>query len=167
MGRQTRSILSRGGLVGDEIVNRMVVDRIRKPDCRAGFVLDGFPRTKAQAKFFDGVLSERNLPEPTVIHLEVRAEVVRRRIFARRQCPACSRIYNLLSQPPRVDGLCDADGEALTLRADDTEEVIDRRLKAYLEVTGPVIAHYRDGRYYPVNGERSPVQVQEEIDRLL
>jgi len=157
----------RGGLVGDEIVNQMVLNRIGEPDCRSGFLLDGFPRTKLQAQFFDGLLSQRDLPEPTVIHLEVQPEVLLGRITSRRQCPACSRIYNILSQPPRMEGLCDQDGMPLTIRLDDTEEVIHQRLKAYEDLAGPVIAHYRAGRYYRVDGDRPPAQVHHEIVELL
>jgi adenylate kinase len=167
LGRQARSIMAQGGLVGDELVNRMVANRISEADCRSGFLLDGFPRTKPQAEFFDAILFDKDLAEPTAIHLEVRSEVLLERICARRQCPACSRIYNLLSRPPRVNGLCDADGEVLAVRPDDTEEVIHQRLQAYEEVTGPVIAHYRGERYFRVNGEQPAVQVHREIARLL
>ncbi|HTQ57893.1 MAG TPA: nucleoside monophosphate kinase [Bryobacteraceae bacterium] len=167
LGRQACSIMARGGLVGDDIVNRMVVERVARPDCRAGFLLDGFPRTRPQAEFFDGVLSARGLPEPVVIHLEVPSKVLVRRLSARRQCPVCARVYNVLSHPPRIHGLCDDDGAALTARQDDSEPVIRRRLTAYEEVTRPVIKHYRGGRYYRVNGDRSPDAVHGEIAGLL
>jgi adenylate kinase len=167
LGKQSCSIMAQGGLVGDEIVNQMVVNRIGKPDCLQGFLLDGYPRTKPQAEFFDGVLSAKGLPMPTVIHLEVREETLVRRISTRRQCPTCSRIYNVVSQPPRTPDICDADGAALILRQDDTEAVIRQRLKAYEEITGPVIAHYRGARYHRVNGDRPPEDVLRRIERLL
>ena len=167
LGRQACSIMARGGLVGDEIVNQMVTNRISKPDCLSGFLLDGYPRTRPQAEFFDYVLSEMALPRPTVIHLEVRAETLARRISARRQCPTCLRIYNILSQPPTRSGICDEDGAALIIRRDDTESVLYQRLKVYEEITGPAISHYRGGGYHRVNGERSPEEVLREIARLL
>ena len=106
-------------------------------------------------------------PTPTVIHLEVRIETLVRRISTRRQCPACSRIYNVLSQAPKTRGICDEDGAGLIIRHDDTEEVIHQRLKAYEEITGPVITHYRGARYHRVNGDHSPEEVHREIVRLL
>jgi len=167
LGKQSCSIMAQGGLVGDEIVNQMVVNRISQPDCPSGFVLDGYPRTKPQAEFFDGFLSEKGLPQPTVIHLEVRAETLVHRISTRRQCPTCLRIYNVLSQAPKTRDICDEDGAALIVRQDDTEAVIHQRLKAYEEITGPVITHYRGARYHRVNGDRSPEEVLREIARLL
>jgi adenylate kinase len=167
LGKQSCSIMAQGGLVDDEIVNQMVKNRISNPDCPSGFPLDGYPRTKSQAEFFDGVLSEKFLPKPTAIHLDVGAETLVRRISTRRQCPTCSRIYNVLSQAPKTRGICDEDGAALITRHDDTEEVIHQRLKAYEEITGPVITHYRGGRYHRVNGDRSPEEVRREIARLL
>ena len=159
--------MAQGGLVGDQIVNQMVVNRISQPDCTSGFLLDGYPRTKPQAEFFDGVLSGKGLPKPTVIHLEVRTETLVRRISTRRQCPTCLRIYNVLSQAPESRDICDEDGAALIIRQDDTESVIQQRLKAYEEVNGPVITHYRGARYHRVTGERSPEEVLREISRLL
>jgi adenylate kinase len=167
LGEQACSIMAQGGLVGDEIVNQMVVNRISKPDCLLGFLLDGYPRTKPQAEFFDGVLSEKGLPEPTVIHLEVRAETLVRRISTRRQCPICLRIYNVLSQAPKTPDVCDEDGAALIIRQDDTETVIHQRLKAYEEITGRVITHYRGARYHRVTGDGSPEEVLRKIARLL
>ena len=167
LGKQVCSIMAQGGLVGDEIVNQMVVDRIGKPDCLAGFLLDGYPRTKPQAEFFDGVLSDKGLPKPTVIHLEVRAETLVRRISTRRQCPMCLRIYNVLSQAPKTRDICDEDGVALVIRQDDTEAATHQRLKSYEEITGPVITYYRGARYHLVNGERSPEEVLRKIERVL
>lgn len=167
LGKLSCSIMAQGGLVGDEIVNQMVVNRICKPDCLSGFLLDGYPRTKPQAEFFDGVLSAKGLPMPMVIHLEVRTETLVRRISTRRQCPTCSKIYNVVSQPPQTPDICDADGAALIVRQDDTEAVIRQRLKAYKEITGPVIAHYRGARYHRVNGDRPPEDVLRRIESLL
>jgi adenylate kinase len=167
LGKQACSIMAQGGLVGDEIVNQMVVNRIGQPDCLAGFLLDGYPRTKSQAEFFDGVLSEKGFAMPTVIHLDVRAETLLRRISTRRQCPTCLRIYNVLSQPPKTRGVCDEDGAALIVRQDDTQAVIRQRLKAYEEITGPVITHYQGAGYHRVNGDRSPEDVLRKIDHLL
>lgn len=167
LGRLAKSIMAQGGLVGDDIVNRMVANRVSKPDCNAGFLLDGYPRTVAQARFFDRVLEELGLPEPSVMHLQVPKAVLVRRLSNRRQCPKCSMIYNLLTQPPKSAGVCDADGADLICRSDDAEAVIHERLKQYDEQTGPVIAHYRQGRYHAINGNRPPHEVERQIDELL
>jgi adenylate kinase len=167
LGKQVDAIVAQGGLAGDEVVNQMVANRISKPDCSAGFVLDGYPRTLPQAEFLDGLLHRKDLPKPIVIHLEVPAKVVVRRMSARRQCPRCSRIYNLLWQPPKVSGVCDDDGAALLRRPDDSEAVAHARLAAYEELTGPVIAHYRRRHYHLVKGERSPEEIRREVEHLL
>lgn len=168
LGKQACSILAQGGLVADEIVNQMVGNRICKPDCGAGFLLDGYPRTLAQTRFLDGLVRRKDLPQPTVIHLEVRTDTLVRRISMRRQCPQCARIYNLLWRPPKFAGVCDADGAALIRRQDDTEPVVHDRLKAYEQLTGPVISHYRNsGNYHRVNGNRPPGEIQREVECLL
>jgi adenylate kinase len=167
LGKAACSILSRGGLVGDDIVNQIVAGRIAKPDCSRGFLLDGYPRTVPQAAFLDQLLATRALPKPMVIHLDVPGEALVRRLSARRQCPSCGHIYNLLSQPPKRSDFCDSDGTALTHREDDTEPVIRQRLTAYHDLTGPVIDYYRRAGYFCVDGNRSPEQIREEIAALL
>ena len=139
LGKLASSIMSAGGLVGDEIVNGIVANRIAQADCRNGFLLDGYPRTVPQAMHFSTLLRSRGLPEPVVIHLHVNADALVARLTARRQCPECRRIYNLMSQPPRNAGQCDDDGAPLMTRDDDQEAVIRRRLHAYEEMTGPLL----------------------------
>jgi adenylate kinase len=167
LGRQASVILHQGGLVGDSIVNPMVAARVRQPDCADGFLLDGYPRTLDQAAFLDSLLPETGLPDPVVIHLDVPIHVLVRRTRMRRQCARCSRIYNLLSTPPRVDGLCDADGGALVCRPDDAEHVVRERLKAYRQLTGAVISHYRDRQYHRLNGDRPAENVRRDVEHLL
>ena len=167
LGRLACSILKSGGLVGDGIVNQIVAGRIQQPDCSSGFLLDGYPRTLDQARFLDGLLRTRGLPRPIALHLDVPAQVLVARITARRQCGTCGHIYNMLSQPPKVDQVCDADQSPLIRREDDTEPVILARLKAYEESTGPVIVHYRDAGCLRVDGTGTPEQISREIERLL
>jgi adenylate kinase len=167
LGKLACSILSSGGLVGDEIVNEILAERISRADCRDGFLLDGYPRTIPQACFLDGLLEKRGLARPAVIHLDVPAEALVSRLSARRQCPACSRIYNLLSQPPCQVDVCDTDGAALIRRDDDREEVIRQRLKAYDELTGPVLKHYAGSRCHRVDGMLAPAEVSWRIELLL
>jgi len=167
LGRLSCSILKSGGLVGDGIVNQIVAGRIRQPDCASGFLLDGYPRTLEQARFLDGLLQKLGLPKPIAIHLDVPAEVLVSRITARRQCGQCGRIYNMLSQPPKVGEICDADRTPLIRREDDTAEVILARLKAYHEATSPVIAYYRNGGCRRVDATGTPAEISREIERLL
>jgi adenylate kinase len=167
LGKKAQDIMNAGGLVGDDLVNDMLVSRISQPDCNDGFLLDGYPRTVEQARFFDGVLARRGFPAPLVFHLDVPAEIVVGRITARRQCPVCNRIYNALYQPPKMEGICDFDGGVLFTRKDDTEATVRERLLAYNKLTDPVIAHYRDGNYHKIDGTRSPEKVFEEIANVL
>lgn len=167
LGKLACSILQAGGLVGDEIANQIVAGRIAQPDCRAGFLLDGYPRTLPQAIHLDKLLVERGLPRPIAIHLEVPVQVLAPRIMARRQCGSCGRIYNLLSQPPRTPEICDVDHAVLLRREDDTEAVVAARLKAYTEATGPVIAHYLKQGGLRVDGAGTPEQVFRAIERRL
>lgn len=166
LGRRASSIVARGGLVGDEIVNPMVAKRIGGRDCDAGFILDGFPRTLRQARFLDRLLRRRGLPAPLIIHLAVQPDVLVRRISMRRQCPRCSRIYNLLSHAPTDPETCDDDGTALIRRPDDNEVIVRERLRAYEQLTRPIIAHYRRANYCRIDGSRSPEEVQHEIARV-
>ncbi|HEX6972557.1 MAG TPA: adenylate kinase [Limnochordia bacterium] len=167
LGRRARAILARGGLIGDEIVNGMVAGRIEQEDCRRGFLLDGYPRTVDQAKFFGRVLEQRARPEPIVVHIDVPACELVARLTARRQCPRCLHIYNLLSQPPKVEGICDADGATLIHREDDCETAIRQRLDAYENQTGPVLGWYGGGQVIRVDGRAKPVEVSAHIERGL
>ena len=167
LGRLACSILKSGGLVSDEIVDQIVAGRIRQPDCASGFLLDGYPRTLEQATFLDGMLRARGLPQPIALHLEVPEQVLVSRITARRQCGVCGRIYNMLSQPPRVGEICDHDQAPLIRREDDTEQVILARLKAYHDATSPVIAYYANDGSRRVDASGTPEQIFLEIERVL
>jgi adenylate kinase len=167
LGRRARAILARGGLIGDDIANAMVAGRIDREDCGNGFLLDGYPRTVAQARFFTQLLDRRGLPAPLVIHLDVPAEVLVARIAARRQCPRCLRIYNLLSQPPRFEGVCDDDGMALLRREDDSEETVLDRIHAYHEQTGPLLDWFGETLVRRVDGSRPPAEVAKQVAQLV
>jgi len=163
LGRMVCSILKSGAFVSDEIVNQVVASRISRPDCGKGFLLDGYPRTVPQAKAFAGLLRERGLPEPTVVQLDVADEVLVGRLTARRQCPQCHRIFNLISQPPRAEGKCDDDGAALITRDDDQEAVIRQRLQVYKDQTGPILEYYGHSMVHTVDGASAPEKVAEAI----
>jgi adenylate kinase len=167
LGNAAKQIMASGGLVGDDIVNAMVKGRLGQPDCRNGFLLDGYPRTIAQAQFLDALLKELAYPEPTILFFKVADSVLIARLTARRQCSSCGAIYNVLSQPPQKEGVCDRDGAALIQRDDDKEEVIRARLVAYAESTGPLIGYYSKRDFHTLDGNRKPEQVQVDVDRIL
>ena len=167
LGRLACAVLKSGGLVDDTVVDQIVAGRIRQPDCASGFLLDGYPRTLKQATFLDGLSQELGLPEPIAIHLDMPAQVLVSRITARRQCGTCGRIYNMLSQPPKIGEICDDDHTPLIRREDDTEETILARLKAYHDATGPMIAYYANGGCRRVDATGTPEQISREIERLL
>jgi adenylate kinase len=167
LGKLACTILAQGGLVGDEIVNAMVANRIAQPDCANGFLLDGYPRTVPQAEQFAALLRQRELPEPVVIHMDVPDEVLVRRLTSRRQCPQCLKIYNLASQPPKIEGKCDQDGADLHTREDDREDVIRQRLRAYQELTGPILKWYGPGAVRTIDGTRSLLEVSTAAEKAV
>ena len=131
-----------GALVSDELVNWMVEERIVSLEAARGFVLDGYPRTLAQAQHLSGRLSERGIRE-VVIHLAVDYNVIIARLTGRRLCPRCGTVYNTITRPSRLAGVCDLDGAELIIREDDSEGVIRERLEAYYRQTHPVLEFYQ------------------------
>lgn len=167
LGRKAKQVMEQGNLVSDELVCGMVAERLSRPDCRRGFILDGFPRTVAQARWLDEFLATKVFEnqsgarvQPVVINLTVGYNQLLRRLTGRRSCPTCGRIYNVYFQPPRVADLCDVDGSKLQTRRDDCEEVISERLKAYEKQTLPLTEYYRGkGQLREVDGEAAPEAV--------
>ena len=164
-----KQTMQSGSLVADDVVNRLVEERLSRPDAANGFILDGYPRTTAQAEHLCEWFKPRGIDE-VVIHLAVDYNVIIARLAGRRQCPACGTLYNLASQPPRVDGLCDRDGTKLVVRDDDREDVIRERLEAYERQTQPVLEYYRsagcDVHEVKANGD-SPQQIFDRIRQAL
>jgi adenylate kinase len=154
LGKVAKEIMGRGELVPDSLVNEMVAARLREPDTAKGYILDGFPRTLGQADWLDGRLLAQKSTLPVVaVSIQVNYNQLLRRITGRRSCPVCHTIYNIYMNPPKTDGICDVEGAALVLRADDTEEVFKERMRAYEALTAPVVDHYRDlGRFAEVDG---------------
>ena len=164
LGATAKAFMERGELVPDEVVNKMVRERLGKPDCDSGFLLDGYPRTLRQADSLKGLLSEKSFGVPLVVNLGVSYTVIVERLGGRRICPACQRTYNLVSQPPSNDSVCDDDGAALQQRPDDREEAIRERLSAYEAQTTPLMEYYKaQGRMYEVNADRTPDEITAEL----
>ena len=158
-----------GALVSDQVVNQMVRERLSEPDAAAGFVLDGYPRTIGQAEDLSKWLDGRGIRQ-LVIHLAVDYNIIIARLTGRRQCPRCGTLYNIASQPPRVDNLCDLDGEPLAIRDDDREEVIRERLEAYGRQTRPLLEFFRSSgvRVEEVDAsDNTPEVVFEKIRRAM
>jgi adenylate kinase len=143
LGRRAKPIMDHGELVPDDIVLGMLEHRLEDPDCAAGFVLDGFPRTLPQAESLGRILVARGYGKPIVIHFVVDRSSLLRRLTGRRMCGVCGRIYHVYDRPPRNPGICDDDGGTLTQRQDDTEEVIGERLATYDRQTQPLVDYYR------------------------
>jgi adenylate kinase len=144
-GRKSLPFISKGLLVPDTIVNELVADRFSRDDRPARFVMDGYPRTLAQAVSFDQVLRQQFLDLDAVVLINVLDEKVISRLGGRWVCPVCKTAYHLVNNPPKEPGVCDLDCGALIQRADDKEETVRERLRVYHENTVDLIAHYRTG----------------------
>jgi adenylate kinase len=176
LGLAAKAVMARGELVSDDLVCNMVRERLMQPDTARGYILDGFPRTAAQAGWLDALLERELLDNlrptrawPIVIRIEVDYNQLLLRITGRRSCPTCGRIYNVHFQPPRFNEVCDeAHGTKLVARNDDRLEVIQPRLMAFQEQTRPVADYYqRTGRLISVNGDLPVDDVTEQIFRII
>lgn len=168
LGKKAAPIMAAGNLVPDDLVLAMVADRLNQADCERGFILDGFPRTVAQAEWLDGFLANptvegRKVP-PIVISIEVGYNQLLQRLTGRRSCPVDGKIYNIYSHPPKHNGVCDFCASQLVQREDDREEVISERLKSYEKKTLPLVDYYRrQGRLRVVDGSLPVDQVTAKI----
>jgi len=172
MGREIKALLDEGRLAPDEIAVKVVRQRLSEPDCAGGCVLDGFPRSVAQAEALDDILAELGGGIEVVINLEISDDEVVSRLTQRRMCPTCGTIYNLAYNPPTVDERCDVpscDEAKLFQRDDDKEEVIRERIKVYHRKTEPLLQYYADkGLLQSVSGEGlSPDALFEKIESIL
>lgn len=168
LGKAARSLMDKGVLVSDDLVNQMVADRLAQPDVARGYILDGYPRTLNQAEWVDSYLSNGSEKLPLVaISIVVGYDELLRRITGRRLCPA-GHIYNIYTNPPKVEGKCDVDGETLVQRSDDSEPVFHERMKTFQELTAPVIKHYStQGRFEEVDGDAQMEDVTAKITAAL
>ena len=168
LGLKAKPIMERGDLVPDSLVLKMVAERIERPDCRHGFVFDGFPRTVAQAKYLGEMLKQHGFKQPFVIHLVIGHTLLIRRLTGRRTCKVGGEIYNIYDRPPKVEGTCDNDGGELVQRPDDREEVIRQRLLAYDKQTSPLVNYYRRlGFLHEIEASKAVAEVEQEIVQAL
>jgi adenylate kinase len=154
LGRRAEALMKKGLLVPDEIVEELVRERLAKPDCRAGYLLDGFPRNLSQVKILEDLDATR--PE-VVIEIAVPSEEIIGRLSGRRTCSGCKAIYGLAGREPRVEGRCDACGGSLYQRPDDTPEVIAERLRVYRDETALIREHYQAKKVHHLVAGSGPI----------
>ncbi len=142
LGKEAKAIMESGGLVSDKIVLGLVEDRLKQPDCKNGFILDGFPRNTAQAEALDKLLASLNMPITIALTVDVEKGELMKRLTGRRTCKSCQQMYNIYFTPPKKEGVCDKCGGALFQRDDDKEETIKKRLDVYDTQTAPLISYY-------------------------
>jgi adenylate kinase len=168
IGKKIQAIMDSGGLVTDEITNAMVKERLSRPDVARGFILDGYPRTTAQAEYLETLLRSMGRSVGKVVSYEVPEQAVVERIGGRRSCPKCGAVYHLQASPPRKPGVCDRDGTALVLREDDRPENVKKRMQEYAEKTWPLKRFYHERQLVAeVDGTGSPEDVLAATRRLL
>ena len=168
LGREADKYMSRGQLVPDDTMVRVFLDRLEKPDAKAGAVLDGFPRTRVQAVALDRALHEAGRRVDRAIFIEVETEDLVRRMSNRRICTANGHVYNLASNPPVVDQVCDLDGSELVQRPDDNEDTVRARMKEQIPPLLEVVDYYREAGVLQVVDGREPISaVSERLLRAL
>lgn len=164
LGKRAKEFMNAGSLVPDEIVIGIIKERLKEDDCQRGFVLDGFPRTIAQAK----ALGKSGVELERVLSFEADDEIIIKRLSGRRTCPSCLLNYHLKFNPPEVEGICNECGSELYQRDDDKEDVIKKRLKVYKEQTEPLVSYYEmEGNLVRIRGEGGIEEVARKIDENL
>ncbi|OSS42002.1 Adenylate kinase [Desulfurella amilsii] len=168
LGEKAKKYMEKGELVPDELIIKMIENRISKTDCANGFLLDGFPRTIEQAKSFDKMIERKSLNLDRVIYIDVANDEIVERLTLRRVCPTCGAIYHLKNKPPRQDMICDICGSKLVQRSDDTKETVENRLKVFKEHTKPLIDYYeKQGKLSSISGLGNVDEVFTRISKIL
>ncbi|HEY9500728.1 MAG TPA: adenylate kinase [Pyrinomonadaceae bacterium] len=168
LAKEVRDIMDRGQLVPDDLTSRLVKERTSQDDCRNGYILDGFPRTPAQAASLEELAAEQHNGIVAIL-IDVPSSFLEKRMTARRKCPVCDEIYNLETRPPLNDNVCDFHPTVqLVKRADDNVETVRARIATFEEQTRPLIDYYRAaGLLRTVDGTRTPEVIYEEIEQIV
>ncbi len=167
LGARVRSVVEAGQLVGDELMNEVVVQRLLEPDCRDGCILDGYPRTVPQARFLSAWLSGRSLPEPFVVDFRLSPREIIARLSQRRVCGECGRTYGANLQTGAAHLRCDFDGSMLLQRADDRPDVIRGRLELYQQNSEDLLRFFQGPNYFRLTAAGSPDHIFAELMRAL
>ena len=169
LGREAKGVMDAGRLMPDAIMTEIISERIEQPDCANGFILDGFPRTRAQAETLDALLDAKGLALDRVVELKVDEQVLVERVSGRFACAKCGAGYHDKFQPPKQAGICDVCGSTeFKRRADDNAETVHARLSAYREQTAPILPYYRDkGVLVEVDGMADIDEVTRQIEHVL
>jgi len=164
LGMKVKAYLDRGELVPDDLTTTMVLNRIQEPDCARGVLLDGFPRTVAQAQALDKGLEALGKHIDLAVYLKVPKEELLKRLSGRYICRANQHVYNIYTNPPKVPGVCDLDGSELYQRSDDRGEAVEKRLNIFFKETILLLDYYgRQHKLIEVNGDQSIDRVQEDL----
>lgn len=157
LGKTVQAIMDAGGLVTDDVTNAMVKDRLARPDVQGGFILDGYPRTTAQAEYLDQLLQSMGRSITRALSYELPEEVLVERLSGRRSCPSCGAVYHVTQNPPKRVGYCDRDDAGLVQRDDDKPESVKKRLHEYATKTEPLRRFYRErGLLAEIEGVGTP-----------
>ena len=168
LGQKAKGFMDAGKLVPDELLIDLIIDRLGADDARDGFILDGFPRTRAQADALAAAFEQLGRRITAVLLFDVPDEDLVRRISGRRVSVKTGRVYHVESDPPKHEGRCDVDGSRLVQRDDDKPEVVKRRLEVYHDETEPLVAYYDErGLLRRVDGTRSPTEVHDHVRAVL
>ena len=166
LGLEAKKIMDAGQLVSDEIMLGIIKERLGQSDARAGFILDGYPRTLPQAEALDGLLGEKATPPVLVANVHVDNEELVRRIGGRRSCPSCGAVFNVHFKPPEKDGVCDDCGTHLVHRDDDKEATVRKRLEVYDQQTKPLLEYYGE-KMSTVDGRGTPDEIYSKLEEIL
>lgn len=168
LGKKAQEYMNQGNLVPDELTCSLVASRLSEPDCKEGFMLDGFPRNIFQAEYLDKYLSENNLSLDTVVNIEVDPGLLVERACGRRICKTCGATFHVKFNPSKVEGICDVCGSNLTQRPDDNEETVSQRIQVYLSETKPLVDYYTEKVIIAnINGDQDINKVFEDIKAAL
>ncbi|MEW8968117.1 MULTISPECIES: adenylate kinase [Exiguobacterium] len=168
LGKEAKSFMDKGELVPDEVTIGIVRERLSQDDTKNGFLLDGFPRTVAQAEALESLLKDLGKQIDHVVNIDVDAEILVPRLTGRWICPTCGATYHVIFNPPKVEGICDVDGSALMQREDDKEETVRRRLDVNIEQSKPLIDFYaKKGYLRTLDGDRPIDVVYADVKALL
>lgn len=168
LGKKAKEFMDQGELVPDEVTIGIVEDRLKKDDCANGFLLDGFPRTIAQAEALQTLLSNLEKTIDHVLHINVPEEKLVERLTGRRICPTCGATYHVLYNPPKEEGICDRDGSRLIQREDDKAETVKNRLAVNLKQTQPLLDFYKERGYLQtIDGDRDINEVFQDVRSVI